>query len=79
MDESLIVAFTISIIYTIMCFINMRFIKKETIEFPVQIRNSVFVFISSIIGIKLIKTMGNKINLVDKNSNITAFTGNPGF
>lgn len=57
----------------------MRFIKKESVPFKVQFRNSVFVFIATLLGIQLLKSVGDDTGDMTGGGSITAFTGAPGF
>ena len=79
MENTFGFAIASTIIYTLFCFIDMRFLRKEQILLKTQIRNSVFVFISSLLAIYLLRSIGGD-EIVDSGSkSIGAFTGAPGF
>lgn len=78
MQNSLGLSIAVALIYTLICFFDMRFIKRESIPFKVQIRNSVFVFLASLLGVQLLKSIsGGDVDVAS--SSTTAFTGPPGF
>ena len=77
MESSFILSIAVTLIYTIFCFLDMRFLKKDVIEFKVQFRNSLFVFLSTLAGSYLIKNMGSSAK--GGSENVSAFTGSPGF
>ena len=78
MENGFILSIAVTLIYTIICFLDMRFLKKDVIEFKVQFRNSFFVFLSTLAGSYLIKNMsGNGVG--DAGDGVSAFVGNPGF
>lgn len=77
MENTFGFAIASTIIYTVMCFVEMRLLRKEQILLKTQIRNSFFVFVSSLLAIYLLRR-GDEI--VDGGSkSIGAFTGAPGF
>lgn len=78
MNNSFGFSIATTLIYTLICFIDMRFIKKEPVPFKIQIRNSLFVFISALLGVYLLKSIGGE-GVETGGSPITAFTGAPGF
>lgn len=78
MTNSFGLSIATTLIYTLICFFDMRFIKKESVPFKVQFRNSVFVFIATLLGIQLLKSVGDDTGDMSGGS-ITAFTGAPGF
>jgi hypothetical protein len=77
MENTFILSIAVTIIYTVLCFLDMRFLKKDVIEFKTQFRNSLLVFLSTLSGIYLINNMGNAANVAAEN--VSAFTGSPGF
>ena len=78
MQNSLGLSIAVALIYTLICFFDMRFIKRESIPFKIQFRNSVFVFLASLLGVQLLKSIsGGDVDAAG--SSTTAFTGPPGF
>ncbi len=78
MQNSLGLSIAVALIYTLICFFDMRFIKRESIPFKIQFRNSVFVFLASLLGVQLLKSIsGGDVDAAS--SSTTAFTGPPGF
>ena len=78
MQNSFGLSIAIALIYTIICFFDMRFIKRESIPFKLQFRNSLFVFLASLLGVQLFKSISSG-DMDVSNSSTTAFTGPPGF
>lgn len=78
MQNSLGLSIATALIYTLICFFDMRFIKRESIPFKTQFRNSVFVLLSTLLGIQLLRSIGGDDVSITSNST-TAFTGPPGF
>lgn len=78
MENSFVISIAVTLIYTILCFLDMRFLKKDVIEFKVQFRNSLFVLISTFAGLYLINNMGSS-GISVAADNVSAFTGAPGF
>jgi hypothetical protein len=56
----------------------MRFIKRESIPFKVQFRNSLFVLISTLLGTQLLRSIGDG-SVEEASGSTSAFTGPPGF
>lgn len=82
MQNTLGLSAAIALIYTLLCFFDMRFIKKEdgSVPFRVQFKSTVFVFVSSLLGIYLLNSMsGGDGDGNGGGGSITAFTGAPGF
>ena len=78
MQNSLGLSIAVALIYTLICFFDMRFIKHESIPFKIQFRNSIFVFLASLLGVQLLKSIGSE-DASAAGSATTAFTGPPGF
>jgi hypothetical protein len=80
MENGFVLSIAVTLIYTILCFLDMRFLRKDIIEFKVQFRNSLFVFLSTMAGLYLVKNMGSSAgSITDSDSGVSAFTGTPGF
>ena len=79
MQNSFGLSMAATLIYTLICFFDMRFIKKESIPFKVQFKNSAFVFIATLLSVKLLKSIGGDGSEQGGGGSITAFTGAPGF
>jgi len=81
MQNSFGLSIAASLIYTLLCFIDMRFIQKESVPFKTQFRNSFFVFVATMLGIQLLKSIGEDVGEVvtGGGGSVTAFTGAPGF
>lgn len=79
MENTFGFAIASAIIYTLFCFIDMRFLRKEPILLKTQIRNSVFVFISSLLAIYLLRSIGGDEIVDGSSKSVSAFTGAPGF
>lgn len=79
MENTFGFAIATTIIYTLFCFIDMRFLRKETITVKVQIRNSVFVFISCFLAVYLLRNIGGEEIAEGGSKSVGAFTGAPGF
>lgn len=77
MENTFGFAVAVSIIYTLVCFIDTRFLRRESISFKMQIRHSTFVFISSLAAAYLLNSLGE--NTSSGKPQITAFTGDPAF
>jgi hypothetical protein len=78
MQNSLGLSIAVALIYTLICFFDMRFIKRESIPFKVQFRNSAFVLISTLLGTQLLKSIGDS-SAEEVSGSTSAFTGPPGF
>lgn len=78
MQNGLGLSIAVALIYTLICFFDMRFIKRESIPFKTQSRNSVFVFLASLLGVQLLKSIGDG-SVDDVGGSTSAFTGPPGF
>ena len=78
MQNSLGLSIAVALIYTLICFFDMRFIKRESIPFKVQFRNSAFVLISTLLGTQLLKSIGDG-SVEEMGGSTSAFTGPPGF
>lgn len=79
MENTFGFAIATTIIYTLICFIDMRFLRKETITLKVQIRNTLFVFISCFLAVYLLKHIGGENIIENGGKSVGAFTGAPGF
>jgi hypothetical protein len=79
MDNSFSIALATTIIYILVCFIDMRFLRKEPVPMKIQIRNSVFVFISCMAAIYLLRNIGGEEIAEAGGKSVSAFTGAPGF
>lgn len=80
MDNSNIftIAIATTIIYAIAGFIDMRFIRKEQPSVRDQVRSITLVFVSSVLAIYLVKSVGTDL-IEEGGKTISAFTGAPGF
>ena len=82
MENFYIVSITISIIYVVLKFIEMRFISKENVAIKEIIRDTVMVFISTIGGmfiIDQIKPLGTVIKRTTGTQPPSVFADAPGF
>ena len=70
-------ALIISIVFFIVKFIEMRFIKKESKPFKFLIRDALLVYFSVIISNFVINQINPVVNSVQKITPV--FTDNPGF
>jgi hypothetical protein len=79
MNNYILTSVVISVIYFIIKFIEMRFINKETTPVKEIFKNTVVVFLSSIIGGFLLEQF--KINNIFENIKDVpnVFTNEPGF
>lgn len=78
MQNSIGLSIAVALIYTLICFFDMRFIKREPIPFRTQFRNSVFVMLATMLGVQLLRSVGDG-SVEDVGGATTAFTGPPGF
>ena len=82
MENFYIVSVTISIMYVVLKFIEMRFVSKENVAIKEIIRDTVMVFISTIAGmfiIDQIKPLGTVIKTTTGNQPPSVFADAPGF
>jgi hypothetical protein len=77
MENIFIIATIISIIFFIVKFIEMRFIKKESKPLKFLIRDALLVYFSVIISNFIINQINPVVNSVQKITPV--FTDNPGF
>jgi hypothetical protein len=71
-----ITSLVISIIFIIYKFFEIRYINKKNKPVKELFRESLVVFISSLIGVYLVDTINTNINKIIQP---TAYTGNPDF
>ena len=79
MENTFGFAIAATLIYTLMCFVDMRFLRKEPVLLKVQIRNSVFVFVSCLMAVYLLQSIGGDDIAEAGGKSVGAFTGAPGF
>jgi hypothetical protein len=76
METLLVKAGIISLVYTIVKFIDMRFLTKEPKPIKELVRDTIIVFISVVLGLFIFIQMGP---LSNKNIETSAFTGKADF
>ena len=77
MENSLVIASVIAIIFALLSVIEARFIRKDGTPFKVHIKNTVMVFVSSLAGLFIMESIGD--SSVAAPQPVGAFTGAPGF
>jgi len=77
MENIFLIATTISIIYFIMKFVEMKFIDKEIKPLKVLIRDTLLVFFCVVVGLSIIYQFYPILK--EKHSNPVVFTDNPDF
>jgi hypothetical protein len=80
MENIFILATIISVVYFLCKFLEMRFITKEIKPLKLLIRESLHVYLSSVLGLFIIrqfKELESKSNF--KGGNINVFVDNPDF
>lgn len=80
MENIFVLATIISVVYFLCKFLEMRFITKEIKPLKLLIRESLHVYLSSVLGlfiIKQFKELESKSNF--KGGNINVFVDNPDF
>ena len=76
MTNNYIIPFVISLVYLILKFLDMRYLKKENKGLKDLILDSFIVFLSSLMGLFIY----DQFNLLDDTTSITkAFIDNPNF
>lgn len=76
MTNNYIIPFVISLVYLILKFLDMRYLKKENKGLKDLILDSFIVFLSSLMGLFIY----DQFNLLDDTSSVTkAFIDNPNF
>ena len=76
MSNNYIIPFVISLVYLILKFLDMRYLKKENKGLKDLILDSFIVFLSSLMGLFIY----DQFNLLDDTSSVTkAFIDNPNF
>lgn len=75
-NNNFITCLVISIIFLIYKFFEMRYINKKNKPFKQLFRETLIVFISSLIGIYLVDMINSNINQIIPPN---AYTGNPDF
>lgn len=73
--DNIIVPLVISIVYLFSKIIEMKFIVKENKPLKELFRDTLIVYISSVLGMYVMEQFDNTINL----KNTQVFTGNPDF
>ena len=79
MDNIFLAAGIISVIFFIAKFLEMQYVDKEPKPLKILIRDSLLVYISSILGWFVIDQLKPVINDIDIGSTPLAFTDNPPF
>ena len=82
MENFYIVSITISIIYVVLKFIEMRFISKENVAIKEIIRDTVMVFISTICGMFIIDQIKPLVTVIKTTTGTqppTVIADAPGF
>ena len=79
MDNIFIIACAVSVIFCIFKFIEMRFIEKETIPIKVLLKDTVVVYVCSIIGYYILDQLHPVLKDISEKTNVDVFTGEPGF
>ena len=79
MDNIFLAAGIISVIFFIAKFLEMQYVDKEPKPLKILIRDSLLVYISSILGWFVIDQLKPVINDIDISTTPLAFTGNPPF
>jgi hypothetical protein len=79
MDNIFLAAGVISVIFFIAKFLEMQYVDKEPKPLKILIRDSLLVYISSILGWFVIDQLNPVINDIDLNITPLAFTDNPPF
>jgi hypothetical protein len=80
MENIFILATIISVVYFLCKFLEMRFITKDVKPLKVLVRESLHVYLSSVLGLFIIrqfKELESKSNF--KGGNINVFVDNPDF
>jgi hypothetical protein len=75
-NNNLITSFIISLIFLIFKFIEMKYINKENIPLKIIFKNTLVIFLCSLIGIYIVDMINNNIKKIIQP---TAYTGNPDF
>ena len=76
MTNNYIIPFVISLVYLILKFLDMRYLKKENKGLKDLILDSFIVFLSSLMGLFIY----DQFNLLDDTTSVTkAFIDNPNF
>ena len=79
MDNIFLAAGIISVIFFIAKFLEMQYVDKEPKPLKILIRDSLLVYISSILGWFVIDQLKPVINDIDVSATPLAFTDNPPF
>ena len=79
MDNIFLAAGIISVIFFIAKFLEMQYVDKEPKPLKILIRDSLLVYISSILGWFVIDQLKPVINDIDVSITPLAFTDNPPF
>jgi len=79
MDNIFLAAGIISVIFFIAKFLEMQYVDKEPKPLKILIRDSLLVYISSILGWFVIDQLKPVINDIDISTTPLAFTDNPPF
>jgi len=66
----------VALVYAVIKFIEMRFIKKETKPIKDIIKETILVYLSTVLGVNLFQHV-NKADVTSENTN--AFIGKPDF
>ena len=79
MDNIFLAAGIISVIFFIAKFLEMQYVDKEPKPLKILIRDSLLVYISSILGWFVLDQLKPVINDIDISTTPLAFTDNPPF
>lgn len=79
MDNIFLIAGLISFIFFIVKFLEMRYVEKESKPLKYLIRDSLVVYVSSVIGFFILEQLTPMVENVSKMSHPVVFTDNPSF
>lgn len=82
MENIFVLSILISIVYFLAKFIEMRFILKENKPLKILIRETLFNYISTVIGLFIANQfdmMKTAINTLGRGGGVNVFIDNPGF
>ena len=78
MEDNIIITFIIVLLFFIIKFIEIKFIRKETVNIKDIIRDSIIVCISSILGTYLVQQF-NITSIISNSKGTNAFVDKPDF
>ena len=79
MQDKILNATIVSIIFFLLKFVQMRFINKESKPLKPLAIDSVIVFVASLLGIMLLEQFSNVSNLIGSKDSPNAFVSSPEF